>query len=133
MFNKKEIEGVDKRMTELYKYVVNRTAEVDKKLEDIDRQLSKIHQFNAEVRPALNEALEKVKKLEVVVKELESWEPVGDAWENCDDCEECECQRDDWSNEDLSGYIGHVHQRVDALADYLKVEFKEEGLKAVKK
>jgi hypothetical protein len=123
MFNKKE--GVDKRMTELYKYVVNRTAEVDKRMEDIDEQLSKIHQFNAEVRPALKDVLERIKKLEVVVKELETDNELDVEWED-DEC-------DDWSNENLSYYIAFVNQKVNAIADYLKVEFKEEGLKAVKK
>jgi DNA repair exonuclease SbcCD ATPase subunit len=127
MFNK----NIDKRMTELYKYVVNRTAEVDKRMEDIDEQLSKIHQFNAEVRPALKDVLDRIKKLEVVVKELETDNELDVEWEDdeCDECDEC----DDWSNEDLSDYIGFVNQRVNAIADYLKVEFKEEGLKAVKK
>ncbi len=113
---KKEIQEVDKRMTELYKYVVNETAKRDKLNDDIDIQLSKIHQFNAEVRPAIKDALDRVKKLEQIVKELETDEP------KCDE-EEYE----------LIDYIDSVYEKVFALARYLKVEFKDEGLKAIKK
>ncbi len=113
MFNK----NIDKRMTELYKYSVNRTAEVDKKLEDIEEQLSKIHQFNSEVRPALNEALERIKKLE--------GEPLDKVLERLDDN-----THEEWSDEDCAC---DLWQRLYALADYLKVEFVDEGLKAKKK
>jgi hypothetical protein len=122
MFNK----NIDKRMTELYKYSVNRTAEVDKLLEDLDIQLSKIHQFNAEVRTALKDALDRIKKLEVVVKELERWDPVGDEWEKDYD-KHCK-----YEDEELD-YISFLDDRIRALADYLKVEFKEEGIRVVKK
>jgi hypothetical protein len=103
----------NKKLDNLLRYVMDETIRRDKLQEDVDQQLVKIHQFNGEVRTALNKALDRITKLE---KEVYEWEQVDG-----DEGETCACEFD------------YLEERINALADYLKVDFKEEGLKATKK
>ncbi len=101
----------NKKLDNLLRYVMDETIRRDKLQEDVDQQLVKIHQFNGEVRTALNKALDRLDKLEREVYE----------WEQTEGGETRACE------------FAYLEEKIDALADYLKVGFKEEGLKATKK